>query len=69
MGKKTEKVRPGEKKTGKKERHKKTKEGKKEQAKRSLQEQTLDRFIAATLEELILAVNELPDGIILEVYL
>ena len=32
------------------------------------QEKMLDRFLAATIEELILAISELPDGIILEVY-
>lgn len=29
---------------------------------------TLESFLAATVEELLLAINELPDGIILEVY-
>ena len=28
----------------------------------------LERVLAATIEELILAISELPDGIILEVY-
>ena len=32
------------------------------------QEKMLERFLAATIEELILAISELPDGIILEVY-
>jgi len=31
-------------------------------------EKVLERFLAATIEELILAISELPDGIILEVY-
>ena len=32
------------------------------------QARSLERFLAATAEELIMAINELPDGIILEVY-
>ena len=32
------------------------------------QEKMLERFLAVTIEELILAISELPDGIILEVY-
>ena len=32
------------------------------------QERLLEQFLAATAEELIMAINELPDGIILEVY-
>ena len=32
------------------------------------QEKMLERFLVATIEELILAISELPDGIILEVY-
>lgn len=35
---------------------------------RTGQEKMLERFLAATIEELILAISELPDGIILEVY-
>ena len=41
---------------------------KKGQKKEKMQTRSLERFLAATAEELILAINELPDGIILEVY-
>ena len=37
-------------------------------AKGKEQEMTLESFLAATVEELLLAINELPDGIMLEVY-
>ena len=41
---------------------------KKGQKKEKIQARSLERFLAATAEELIMAINELPDGIILEVY-
>jgi len=40
----------------------------KKKAVKERQAQSPGRFLAATLEELIIAINELPDGIILEVY-
>ncbi len=57
MGKKTEKSKDKNKKARMREQRK----GKK-------QSKTMERFLAATAEELIMAINELPDGIILEVY-
>lgn len=57
MGKKTEKGKDKSKKARMKEQRK----GKK-------QSKTMGRFLTATAEELIMAINELPDGIILEVY-
>jgi len=39
-----------------------------ERKKRKKQSKTLERFLVAKVEELIMAINELPDGIILEVY-
>ena len=57
MGKKTEKGKG-----------KCTKTRMKEQRKGKKRVKTLERFLAATAEELVMAINELPDGIILEVY-
>jgi len=56
------------KKTGKTKSKNAKKAGKKGQVKKRDQEQSLERFITATMEELLMAVNELPDDIILEVY-
>ena len=39
-----------------------------QQDNRTGQGKMLERFLAATIGELILAISELPDGIILEVY-
>ena len=57
MGKKTEKGKDKSKKARMKEQRKGRKQSK-----------TMERFHAATAEELLMAINELPDGIILEVY-
>ena len=51
-----------------KEKSKTIKTGMKGQKKGKKQARSLERFLAATSEELIMAINELPDGIILEVY-
>ena len=56
-----------DKKAGK-EKGKTIKAEKKGQKKEKMQAKSLERFLAATAEELIMAINELPDGIILEVY-
>ncbi len=45
-----------------------TKKRMKEKAAGERQNKKPGQFLTATLEELILAINELPDGIILEVY-
>lgn len=53
-------------KKGGKEKGKTIKSGMKGRKKKPAR--SLERFLAATAEELIMAINELPDGIILEVY-
>ena len=55
-------------KKAQKEKGRKTKNRNGKQSAGEKQGRALDQFLAATLEELVIAINELPDGIILEVY-
>lgn len=52
----------------KKEKEKNMKNQDTDQAKKNGFEHSFEHFLAATTEELFLAINELPDGIILEMY-
>ena len=55
-------------KTAEKKKSKTTVKRMREQRKGNKQVKSLARFLTATMEELIMAIKELPDGMILEVY-